>query len=109
MSDQEKQRQSSGWRWEQALVEAYYDYRWHLLLEPLCETFQRWKAGELTHADVDLAIEEAYKERCGLRSLFSQRQDRAVALIQWWDHEWFEAWVEEHRPPPDVRLASPSE
>ena len=109
MSDQRKQRQAPGWQWEQALIEAYYDYRWHQLLEPLCETFQRWKAGELTHADVDRAIEEAYRERCGLHNLFSQRQDRAVALIQWWDREWFEAWVEEHRPPPDVRLAPPPE
>lgn len=41
MSDQRKQRQPPEWQWEQALIDAYYDYRWHQLLEPLCETFQR--------------------------------------------------------------------
>ncbi|HID62848.1 MAG TPA: hypothetical protein EYP49_08955 [Anaerolineae bacterium] len=109
MSDEKKHRQTPEWHWEQALIDDYYDYRWRKLLDPLCETFKRWKAGELAHADVDRAIEEAYKERCGLHNLFVQRRDRAVGLIQWWDREWFEAWVKEHRPPPGARLVPPPE
>ncbi len=109
MSRHEKQHQTPEWQWEQALIDAYYDHRWRQLLEPLCETFQRWKAGELTHADVDRAMEEAYKEKCWISNLFAQRRDRTVALIQWWDREWFEAWVEKYRPPSGVRPVSPPE
>ena len=35
--------------WEQAMTESYWDYRWRQIMEPLCETFRRWKAGELSH------------------------------------------------------------
>ncbi len=98
MSDQKEQQQSPEWQWERALVDDYYDYRWRQMLEPLCETFQRWKEGELTYEDVDQAIEKAYQEKVVLHNLFSQRRDRAAGLIQWWDHEWFEAWIAEHRP-----------
>ena len=99
MSDQKEQHQTQEWQWEQALVDDYYDHRWRQMLEPLCETFQRWKAGELAHAEVDKAIEEAYREKIVLHNLFSQRRDRAAGLIQWWDREWFDAWIKEHRPP----------
>jgi len=103
MSRHEKDHQIPEWQWQQALIDAYYDYRWRQLLEPLCETFQHWKAGELTHVPVDRAIEEAYKEKCWINALFSQRQDRAVALIQSLDREWFETWVKEQHPPSGVR------
>lgn len=106
MSGGNQSQKSSDWQWEAALVEAYYDYRWRKLLDPLCDTFKRWKAGELTHADVDRAIDEAYKERCLINSLFGQRRDRSVALINWWDRDWFEAWVNEHRPPSDFQSPS---
>ena len=99
MSDQKKQQQTREWQWEQALVDDYYDHRWRQMLEPLCETFQRWKAGELTYTDVDQAIDKAYEEKVVLRNLFAQRRDRAASLIQWWDREWFDAWVKKHRPP----------
>jgi len=109
MRRHEKDRQTPEWQWEQALIDAYYDHRWRQLLEPLCETFQRWKAGELAHADVDRAIEEAYQERCCINNLFTQRRDRVVALIQSWDREWFEAWVKEHRSPSGLPPTSQQE
>jgi hypothetical protein len=93
-----RQRQTPEQRWKQALIEAYYDYRWHQVLDPLYEQMQRWKAGELTHADIDRAIHETHKQSQKLFTLFSERRDRLVALIQW-DHEWFEPWVAEHPPP----------
>jgi hypothetical protein len=95
--------------WQEALTDAYWDYRWKKIMEPLCETFQRWKAGELTHQDVDAAIDHAYKEKTTVNSLLSYRPDRAAAVIQWWDQEWFLTWIEENRPPPDFRIESPPE
>ncbi len=48
--------QTPGYQWEQALLDAYYDYRWRQVLEPLYQKFQQWKAGELDHMDMDEAI-----------------------------------------------------
>jgi hypothetical protein len=93
--------------WEESLTEAYWDYRWRKIMDPLCDTFQRWKAGELDHSDVDKAIDAAYKEKCSINSLLSQRPDRAAGVIHWWDPEWFETWIEENRPPAGVELGRP--
>jgi hypothetical protein len=93
--------------WEQAMTEAYWDYRWRQIMEPLCDTFQRWKAGKLRHADVDRAIDAAYKEKCAINSVLGQRHDRAAAIIRCWDSEWFEAWLEENRPTADVESSEP--
>lgn len=93
--------------WEEVMTDAYWDYRWRQIMEPLCGTFQKWKAGELGNEDVNKAIDEAYKEKCSINSLLTQRRDRAAAIIHWWDPEWFEAWIEEHRPPAEVDLQIP--
>ncbi|MFQ6101801.1 MAG: hypothetical protein ACE5OS_11300 [Anaerolineae bacterium] len=96
-------------QWEQALIDDYYNYRWQQLLEPLCDRMQRWKAGELTYADMDQILNEVHQQVCEIRSLITQRRDRLVMLIQWLDREWFENWVKSYSPPPDVRLVSPLE
>jgi hypothetical protein len=93
--------------WEEALTDAYWDYRWRKLMDPLCDAFQRWKAGELSHEDVNDAIDEAYKEKCLVNNLLGYRPDRAAAVIQWWDREWFLTWIEEHRPPAGADLIPP--
>ena len=98
---------SSVQRWEQKLIDDYYHYRWEYLLEPLCATSQRWKAGELTVADMAEALENVHEQVCELRNLFAQRDDRLVMLIQWLDREWFEAWIGNYSPPPGARLVSP--
>lgn len=54
------------------------------------------------HADVDTAIDAAYKDKCMSDGLLAHRPDRAAAVIQWWDREWFMNWIEENRPPPGV-------
>jgi hypothetical protein len=90
--------------WEEQLTDAYWDDRWRQIMEPLCETFQRWKAGEVGHKDVDAAVDAAYKEKCLINNLITYRPDRAAAVIQWWDRDWFLAWIEENRPPPQVKL-----
>jgi len=48
--------------WEEQLTDAYWDDRWRKIMEPLCETFQRWKAGKIGHEEVNRAVDEAYKE-----------------------------------------------
>ena len=93
--------------WEEALTDAYWDYRWRNIMEPLCKTFQAWKSGDLSHADVDKAIDAAYKEKCMVNSLLGQRPDRSAAIIHWWDPEWFEAWIEDNRPPAGVDVSPP--
>lgn len=107
MAPEEKKQHGPAWDWQQAMMEDYYDYRWHQVGDPLCDTFRRWKDGEASHQEVDKAIEEAYKQRCMIKNLFSQRPDRVVALIQWWDREWFDDWLEAHRLPPDTQPDAP--
>lgn len=68
--------------WQESLTDAYGDYRWRKIMDPLCDTFQRWKAGELGNLDVDRAIDEAYKEKCLINNLRTSRPDRAAAIIQ---------------------------
>jgi len=101
-----KRRQTPEWQWEQALIDAYYDYRWHQVLDPLYEKFQRWKAGELTHADMDQAIHETHKKNQELYRLFTQKRSFLIGLIQL--DEWFDEWVANNPPPPGVRLVPPS-
>ncbi|MFL5659111.1 MAG: hypothetical protein ACJ8CB_33620 [Ktedonobacteraceae bacterium] len=64
---------SPEWQWEQSLIDAYYDARMHEALAPLYEKFQRWKAGELEHADIDQAIHKVHKQNQELYSFFTQR------------------------------------
>jgi hypothetical protein len=56
---------------------------------------------------VNDAIDEAYKEKCLVNSLLTYRPDRAAAVVQWWDRDWFLAWIEENRPPADADLVPP--
>ncbi len=93
--------------WEEKLTDAYWDYRWRQIMDPLCDTFQGWKAGKLGHSDVDAAIDKAYKDKCMVNNLLGQRPDRSAAIIHWWDPEWFEMWIEENRPPSHVDLGTP--
>jgi len=93
-------------QWDQMLIEDYYDYRWHQIIEPLCEKLQRWKDGKLSYDEMDRTMEEVYGQICEVRSLFSQRRDRLVLLLQWLDRAWFESWVQGHAPPEGVRLVS---
>lgn len=90
--------------WEETVTAAYWDYRWRRIMDSLCETFQRWKAGELSNADVERAIDAAYQEKCAINSFLSQREDRAAALIQCWDREWFRHWIIDNRPPAGVQV-----
>ena len=43
-------------------IDDCYDYRWCQVLDHLYDKFQRWKAGELTHWDMDEAIHKTHKQ-----------------------------------------------
>jgi hypothetical protein len=90
-------------KWEQDLIDVYYDYYYHQILDPLYEQFQQWKVGKLTHEDMDQAIHNVHKENQKLYSFFTQRGKDLVWMIQC-DQEWFTAWVPDHPPPPGVEL-----
>lgn len=96
-------RKSPEREWQQQLIDDYYDYRWKQLLEPLYEDFQRWKAGERSHAEMDQAIHAAHKESQHLYSLFSEGRESLASMIQM-DRDWFEPWLAVHSAPPGVQL-----
>jgi len=95
---------SPAWGWQERLIDDYYNHRWHRTLEPLCEWLRRWKDGELAHSEMESVLEDTHRQICEVRSLFGQRPDRLVLLIQALDREWFDGWVIDHTPPPDVLL-----
>jgi hypothetical protein len=91
-------KENPGADWDQRLIDDYYDYRWHRLIDPLCDRMQLWKEGSLSHAEMERTLEEVHQEICEVRCLFRQRTDRLVNLIRHWDSDWFEAWLEKHTP-----------
>ncbi len=93
-----KRTSTPEYQWEQALLDAYYDYRWHEVLDPLYNKFQRWKAGELEHDDMDHAIHQTHKETRQLYGIFLQKREVLVRAIQF-NREWFPAWVKDNPPP----------
>jgi hypothetical protein len=105
MSKKER-RERPEWAWEQALIDAYYDYRWRQVLDPLYEQMQQWKAGVLDHSEIDEAIHKTHKENQELYKLFTQRRDFLVGIIQM-DREWFAAWLADHPPPAEIELLPP--
>jgi hypothetical protein len=98
-----KRRETPEYKWEQALIDDYYDYRWRQVLTPLYEKFKRWEAGELEHWDMDQAIHETHKKNQQLYSLFTQERRLLVGMIQW-DEEWFAQWIVDHPPPAGIQL-----
>lgn len=40
-------------QWEQEMLDAYCDHQWRLTLDPLYDKFQQWKAGKLSHNEMD--------------------------------------------------------
>ena len=89
--------------WQQQLIDAYYDYRWTQVLEPLYQDFQQWKAGERSHADMNQAIHAVHKESQHLYTFFSERRDSLTSYIQM-DRQWFELWLAAHPAPSGIRL-----
>ncbi len=49
---QKRRRDTPEWAWEQTLIDAYDDYRWRQILDPLAAAVRRWEAGEMDHVDL---------------------------------------------------------
>ena len=92
--------------WEQKLVDDYYNYRWHQVMDPLCDQLQRWKAGNLSPQEMDSVMDKVQSEIWEIRNIFGQRRDRLVNLVQWLDREWFLEWIQEYNPPPGAPILS---
>jgi len=82
------------------VIDAFYDYQWHLGLNPLYEQFQRWKAGEVSHLEIDEAIHKTHKACQKVYGLFTSKRDFLVSVIQF-NEEWFSGWVKDHPRPKD--------
>lgn len=100
-------RQLSRREWQQQLIDAYYDYRWKQLLEPLYQDLQYWKAGQRSHAEMDQALHAAHKKSQELYGFFRAGRDEVASWIQL-DRDWFPRWLAEHPAPPGVHLIPPS-
>lgn len=72
------------------MLDAYYNYRWWQVLEPLYQQFQQWNTGELDHMDMDEAIHQTHKQTQEVYVFFTQKRDLLVRVIQF-DQAWFHA------------------
>ena len=90
-------------KWQQSVIAAYHDYRYRQVLEPLYGQFQRWQAGALSHLDLVEAIHQAHKQNQQLYGFFAQKSDFLANAIQL-DRAWFDPWLADHPPPPDIEL-----
>jgi hypothetical protein len=75
----------------------------HEILDPLYESFQKWKTGELTHDGVSDLIHKAHKENQKIYSLFTQGRAWLITCIKM-DKDWFQVWFQNNPPPPGVEL-----
>ncbi len=86
------------WTWEQALIDAYYDYRWHQVLDPLAAAVRRWEAGDLDHVDLARAAGRVRKGISPIDYLFSEKREMLVRMIEF-DEEWSGPWIAAHPRP----------
>jgi hypothetical protein len=98
-----KRTQTPEYQWEQALLDAYYDYRWREVLEPLYQKFQQWKVGELDQIDMSEAIHQTHKQTQEVYRFFTEKRDWLVRVIQL-NEAWFQQWVKDNPPPEGYSL-----
>ena len=91
-------KRSSLNQWEQEMIDAFQDYQWHLVLDPLHEQFQQWKAGEVSHLELDEAIYKTHKACQEVYGLFTNKHDFLAHAIQS-NEDWFPKWVKDHPKP----------
>ncbi len=93
-----RRRDTPEWAWEQALIDAYDDYRWHQVLDPLAVAVRRWEAGELDHVDLARAAERVRKGMSPIDDIFSEKREMLVRMIEF-DEEWSAPWIAAHPRP----------
>ncbi len=60
---QKRRRDTPEWAWDQALIDASDDHRWHEVLDPLAAAVRRWEAGDLDHVDLARAAMPSAQRR----------------------------------------------
>ncbi len=96
------------WAWEQTLIDAYYDYRWHQVLDPLAAAVKRWEAGELDHVDLARAAGRVHKGMSPIDYIFSEKREMLVRMIEF-DEEWSGPWIAAHPRPEAPELGAHDE
>ncbi len=97
-SSSRRRRDTPEWAWEQALIDAYYDHRWHEVLDPLAAAVRRWEAGELDHVDLARTAGRVRKGVSPIDYVFSQKREMLAPLIEF-DEEWSGPWIAAHPRP----------
>jgi len=95
---QKRRRDTPAWAWEQALIDAYDDHRWHQVLDPLAAAVKHWEAGELDHGDLARAAGRVRKGMSPIDYVFSQKREMLVRMIAF-DEEWSGPWIVAHPRP----------
>ncbi len=95
---QKRRRDTQEWAWEQALIDAYYDHRWHEVLDPLADAVRRWEAGALEHVDLARAAGRVRTGMSPIDDVFSQKREMLVRMIAF-DEEWSGPWIAAHPRP----------
>jgi hypothetical protein len=94
-------KRSPLYQWEREMIDSFYDYQWHLILDPLYEKFQRWRAGEVSRYELNEAIHKTHKACQQVYSLFAIKRDFLVSAIQF-NEDWFSGWEKYHPRPKDL-------
>lgn len=68
------------YQWEQEMIDAYHDYQWRLVLDPLYEKFQDWKAGKVSHLEM-MAETTLHLLQCGFRIIYGYTQSDEISLL----------------------------
>ncbi len=92
---EKRRRDTPEGAWEQALIDAYYDYRWHQVLDPLAAAVKCWEAGDLDHVDLARAAGLVRKGMSPIDDIFSEKRAMLVRLIEF-DEEWSGPWIAAH-------------
>jgi hypothetical protein len=107
MKDVKFKRGTPQWNWEQALIDDYYDHMWREALDPLHDTMHKWlerdRGSDNGNIDIDKSVHETHKASRKIFNLFTEKRRFVVITIQM-DHKWFEKWVADNPPPPDIEL-----
>lgn len=78
--------------YQQALIDAYYDYIMSETLGPLYEAFKQWKMGNLEHDEITELIPEIHTENRQAYNFFMQSRKWLISCIKA-DTEWFSKWL----------------
>jgi hypothetical protein len=89
--------------WEDDLLDAYYDYCWREVFDPLYDKMQLWKEGKLDHDAINRAVHETHKET---QRLYMREISKRELLLVYARNtaSFFQPWLAEHPAPEGVVL-----